>query len=213
MSAYRTTASVLRLRSSPGTDHRIIGRLPHGTTLEALQGPVDGWLRVKARLLDGELTGWVSADHVEPLDPVQVLVEPPWLAIARTEVGVHEHTGPRHNPRIVQYHQATSLHASDDETPWCSSFVNWCMLKATVPGTGSALALSWARWGAHLPQPRLGCITVFRRQVPGNPAAGHVAFFLEQIGNRIHVLGGNQSNSVRIGNYPSADLISYRWNA
>lgn len=77
MSAYRTTASVLRLRSSPGTDHRIIGRLPHGTTLEALQGPVDGWLRVKARLLDGELTGWVSADHVEPLDPVQVLVEPP----------------------------------------------------------------------------------------------------------------------------------------
>ncbi|MBP8824783.1 MAG: TIGR02594 family protein [Flavobacteriales bacterium] len=213
MATYRTTASVLRLRSGPGMDQAIIGRLPRGTPLHGLGAPVHGWLHVQAVLLDGALTGWVSAQHVGPTTGAPHLPEPPWMAIARQEVGVREYAGAQDNPRIVEYHQATSLQASDDETPWCSSFVNWCMLQAGLSGTQSALARSWEHWGGRLREPRVGCITVFKRQVPGNPGAGHVAFFLERIGNRVHVLGGNQSNSVCVGNYPSADLLSYRWTA
>jgi uncharacterized protein (TIGR02594 family) len=140
------------------------------------------------------------------------LQEPRWPTIARREIGVREHAGPQHNPRIVEYHRATSLRASNDETAWCSSFVNWCMQQAQVDGTNHAGARSWANWGVRLTEPRIGCVAVFKRHVPGNPGAGHVAFFLERRGARIHVLGGNQSNSVCIGNYPAADLIGYRWN-
>jgi len=213
MTSYRTTASILRLRIGPGTDQAIIGRLPQGTLLDVLQGPVRGWVRARANLRDGNLTGWVSADHIETVAAISQLDEPRWLPIARNEIGVREFAGPQHNPRIVEYHRATSLRASADETAWCSSFVNWCMLKANIVGTDHAGARSWANWGVPLAAPRVGCVAVFKRHVPGNPGVGHVAFFLERIGGRIHLLGGNQRNSVSITNLPAADLIGYRWKA
>lgn len=65
-----------------------------------------------------------------------------WMRIARGELGQREIAGAAHNPRIVAYHQTTSLRASNDETPWCASFVNWAMEKAGHKGTGSAAAIS-----------------------------------------------------------------------
>lgn len=50
--------------------------------------------------------------------------------IATTQVGVNEISGNKHNPKIVEYHQACTLQASDDETAWCSAFVNWCYIIA-----------------------------------------------------------------------------------
>ncbi|HEX5760734.1 MAG TPA: TIGR02594 family protein [Thermoanaerobaculia bacterium] len=72
------------------------------------------------------------------------------------------------NPRIVEYHRTTSLRATDDEVPWCSAFVNWCMREAGLRGTGSAAARSWLTWGSRLATPRRGCVTVLRRGT--NPA-------------------------------------------
>jgi uncharacterized protein (TIGR02594 family) len=137
---------------------------------------------------------------------------PFWYNIALREMhtGVDEMPGPEsHNPRIVEYHQATSLKATDDETPWCSSFVNWCMLKAGQKRTKSAMARSWLSWGTALEEPRTGSIVVFSR--PPKPTSGHVAFFEEIRGDRILVLGGNQSNQVNISSYPSERLLGYRW--
>ena len=70
-----------------------------------------------------------------------------WMDIARNELGQNEIAGSRDNPRIVDYHGSTSLNASDDETPWCASFVNWVMEQAGIEGTDSAAAMSWADWG------------------------------------------------------------------
>lgn len=50
--------------------------------------------------------------------------------IARAEIGVQEIAGVKHNERILQYHQATTLKAEADEVPWCSAFVNWCVIIA-----------------------------------------------------------------------------------
>lgn len=139
---------------------------------------------------------------------------PKWYQIAMREMetGVDEVPGPEgHNPRIVEYHQATSLKATDDETPWCSAFVNWCMLKAGVPRTNSAAARSWLRWGQNLDAPRTGCVVVFSRL--SNPSSGHVAFFEQTRGDRVLVLGGNQSNQVNISSYPATRLLGYRWPA
>jgi uncharacterized protein (TIGR02594 family) len=128
----------------------------------------------------------------------------PWLEIAQREMatGVKEIPGPRDNPRIVEYHQSTTLHATDDETAWCSAFVNWCMEQAGFKGTQSASSRSWLTWGQELTQPCLGCIVVCK---------GHVGFYYQEEHGRILLLGGNQSNQVKISPYSKNKIISYRW--
>lgn len=121
---------------------------------------------------------------------------PRHLAVAQGELGVHEIRGARHEARVLQYHQATSLRARDDETSWCSSFVNWTMQQAGVRGTGSAAARSWLQWGRAVPRDaghvRPGDVIVFPRG--NNPAQGHVAIVAEVLdGGRVKVIGGNQS--------------------
>lgn len=69
--------------------------------------------------------------------------EAPWFAVARGELGQRDYPGPRHNPRVVEYFNTTSLQANNDETSWCSAFVNWCMLQARQRGTNNAAARSW----------------------------------------------------------------------
>lgn len=135
----------------------------------------------------------------------------PWYGIAMREMetGVDEIPGPQHNPRILEYHQSTTLRATDDETPWCSSFVNWCMEQAGHPGTRSALARSWLAWGRPLEEPRKGCVVVLQRGQ--HPTQGHVGFLHGRERDRLLVLGGNQGDQVNIRSYPADRLLGYRW--
>jgi uncharacterized protein (TIGR02594 family) len=137
-----------------------------------------------------------------------------WLAVAKREMdtGVDEIQGAGDNPRIAEYHRTTTLPSSladQDETPWCSSFVNWCLAQAGLRGTGSALARSWLDWGIVVERPTRGSITVFRRD--GGPNLGHVGFYWSAAGDRILVLGGNQGDQVSIKGYPKSDVLGYRW--
>lgn len=135
-------------------------------------------------------------------------MDPRWLLIALREMGVAETPGPGDNPRIVDYHAATLGRFRDDEVPWCSSFLNWCMAKAGFTPTGSAMARSWLTWGVPLDQPRLGAVTVFQR---GTPPAGHVGLHLAGDEELVWVLGGNQGDRVSVAPYPRARLLGYRW--
>lgn len=135
---------------------------------------------------------------------------PAWLAVALDEVGTKEIAGDEHNPRIVEYHKTTTLAASSDEVPWCSSFVNWVMKQVGIKGTRSAAARSWLTWGRPLSEPVYGCIVVMRRGKA--PAAGHVGFYLEPVGtDYIRVLGGNQSNQVNAATFRRSTVLAYRW--
>lgn len=132
-----------------------------------------------------------------------------WIEIAIMEIGQEEILGSKHNPRIVEYGKAVSLEVSDDETPWCSIFINWCMKQAGIEGTGKANARSWLAWGNLLEKPQSGCVVVFRR---GNSRwKGHVGFYIDEDTTRIKVLGGNQRNSVSYKWYNKQDLLGYRW--
>jgi uncharacterized protein (TIGR02594 family) len=122
---------------------------------------------------------------------------------------VHETPGPHATPRIVEYHAATTLKSTSDETPWCAAFVNWCFKQAGVRATGSARALSFAPWGVFLREPRLGCVAVIEH--PGG--RGHVGFVVgrAKASEHYYLLGGNQGNAVTIKRCPAVEIIGYRW--
>lgn len=133
---------------------------------------------------------------------------PKWYEIAKKELGTKEVSGPKHNPRIIDYHAATSLKATEDEVAWCASFVGWCLEEAGIEGTYSALARSYMDWGEKLSHPKKGCIVIFRR---GKPWQGHVGFLVRETAHSIYLLGGNQDDAVTIQAFSKEDVIGYRW--
>ena len=143
--------------------------------------------------------------------------KPKWLEIAEGEIGQKEITGGE-NSRILEYHASTKLHADEDEVPWCSSFVNWCIEQAGYEGTKNALAKSWLDWGVSLTTPVMGCICVIKQRQKGidvktGSATGyHVAFWLAEKDNRVHLLGGNQSDQVKMSSFGlgSYEIMGYR---
>lgn len=134
--------------------------------------------------------------------------EPEWLKIARREDGTTETAGPASTARILEYHAATSYGAKDDETSWCSSFVNWCMKQAGITGTNNAGARSWMNWGVPLTTPVVGCVAVF-----GYPDSwrGHVGFYVGEDNGSIRVFGGNQGNKVCEASMSKKLLLGFRW--
>lgn len=134
------------------------------------------------------------------------------LKIAEGEIGIKEIPGSGDNPRILEYHACTSLKATDDETPWCSAFVNWVICKAGGTGTNNAMARSWLKWGVPIEEPFPGCIVILKR---GNPPSGHVGIFKyrRSPGGWVHIIGGNQSDQVKISLYAESGVLGYRWEA
>ena len=134
---------------------------------------------------------------------------PKYMLIALGELGQKEVAGAADNPRIVEYHSATSYKATDDETPWCSSFVNWVMKQAGIARTNSAAALQWRDWGMKIDPKKMkyGDVLVWNH----GHGRGHVAFFVGRADNGdILALGGNQSNSVNIGRFTSNVPVEVR---
>lgn len=143
---------------------------------------------------------------------------PSWMEIATKEKGVHEIKGKDANPRIREYHASTTLKAKSDEVAWCSSFVNWCLGRAGVEGTHLASAASWVHWGAACTA-RYGAIAVIYSAGAANSSTSrsgnHVAFLVEETPTHYVLLGGNQSDSVKVSSFPKRKwkLKGYRWPA
>jgi uncharacterized protein (TIGR02594 family) len=136
----------------------------------------------------------------------------PWLDIAMLEAGVALFPTGSSNPRIEAYHRTIPQVRWDDKVPWCSSFLNWCMHAAGLPGTDSALARSWLDWGIPLAAPERGCVVVLWRDEPAS-AKGHVGLLLREDDTRVLLWGGNQLGTVREHSYPKASVLGCRWPA
>ncbi len=213
MSKFRVTVHSLNLREQASISSRRIGFLHRDEIVSLIEVCDDSyWFHVET--ITGK-KGWASSKYLEEsivLEPIGHDDDPPWLNTALSEVGIKEHFGNSHNPRIVEYHRSTYLHsnlANKDETHWCSSFVNWCIEKNHYEGTDSPRARDWENWGAELTSPRRGCIVVLKRG--NNPSTGHVGFYMGETEKEIKVLGGNQDDEVKIKQYPKEKLIGYRW--
>lgn len=128
---------------------------------------------------------------------------PAWLAIALVEYGTKEIRGGE-NKRILEYHSATTLKATEDEVPWCSSFVCWCLEQAGYASTKSAAAKSYVNYGGEGDY-SLGDIVVLSR-TGGN----HVGFCIRRTLSSLQLLGGNQGDRVCITEYNASRIIACR---
>ena len=134
------------------------------------------------------------------------------LKIATAELGVSELEGNEHNPRILQYAREVDLDwYENDETAWCSIFINWVAMKAKFIRSKKPNARSWLNVGFPVENPEPGDIVVYWR---GSKSSwkGHVGIFLgfDQSRQRIYTLGGNQGDSVSISGYSVDRLLEFR---
>lgn len=126
-------------------------------------------------------------------------------------IGTKEIPGAVANKDIVTFANHTSLHATSDEIPWCSSFANFIVDTCGDKGTGSAAARSWLDWGKVLDKPEPGCIVIIDRKDAKNPNAAHVTFFACEAGPySIQCIGGNQGDMVKPSIYLKSKVLGYR---
>lgn len=131
------------------------------------------------------------------------------IEIALSQYGVKEIAGTANNRTIIEYAKESGFKwINNDETPWCSIFVNWCALKAGLPRSGKADARSWLAVGQEVKEPQLGDIVILKR---GTAAwEGHVGIYINEANGFINVLGGNQSDQVKISSFGKTNLLGYR---
>lgn len=123
--------------------------------------------------------------------------------------GLKEIVGSRHEKLIVEFFKEVG-HSwiKTDETPWCCAFMGACLKKGGYHYLKEVAARKYLKYGTPTETPKIGDIVIFKR---GNSSwQGHVAFYVREDEEYIHVLGGNQSNAVNISRYPKSKLLGYR---
>jgi len=135
------------------------------------------------------------------------------MKIAMTQLGQKEIEGPEDNDTIVGYAKESGFDwVNDDETAWCSIFVNWVAMKAGLKRSELANARSWLNVGLNVDDsPEPGDVVIFWRGSEDG-WQGHVGFYFgfSQDGTRVYCLGGNQGNQVSLSAYPIGKVLGYR---
>jgi len=127
-----------------------------------------------------------------------------WMTVATKELGEEAVPAPENNLRVLQYLGAIQSveNVQGDGIEWASAFVEWCLNQVGITGPKDLVATSWLTFGRKVTDPTFGAIVVF--------AFGHVGFVVQEDGDHLRVLGGNQSHAVTVKLYPKADVVGYR---
>ena len=113
------------------------------------------------------------------------------------------------NPQIMAMLRLDMNWPSNDEVPWCSAFVNYIAWLCRHPRSKDLRARSWLNVGIgiKLDDVEAGDIIIIKRgkgEQPGpenTTAPGHVGFYAGRTDSLIEILGGNQSDTVKVSRY------------
>ena len=139
--------------------------------------------------------------------------------IAQRFVGTTEIAGSLDNPQLMAMLKLDNNWPENDEVPWCSAFANYVAWLLRLPRSKSLLARSWLNVGKEigLPGAKAGFdVVILQRgsgEQPGpenSTAPGHVGFYAGQAGNFVQLLGGNQSDQVKVSSYPIDRILGIR---
>jgi uncharacterized protein (TIGR02594 family) len=139
--------------------------------------------------------------------------------LAERFTGLQEMSGSLDNPQIMAMLKLDNRWPENDEVPWCSAFVNYICWLLRLPRSKDLRARSWLQVGKPITLDHACAgfdIVVLSRgphPQPGSEvinAPGHVGFFAGVERDYVQVLGGNQSNTVKVSSYKTEDLLSVR---
>lgn len=138
----------------------------------------------------------------------QMNVEPHWLIVARSLIGLREVPGKEDAPALQKLLVEARAWWSDDATPWCGLIPRISLMRTGYETPRHWYrARAWLDWGIPLELPQVGCVVVYSRK-----GGGHVGFVVGQTHDgRIMTLGGNQRDQVGIDPFDPSRLIGYRW--
>lgn len=119
------------------------------------------------------------------------------VGVAKTYQGMHEG---KNSGSLTRF-----LKVNPRKTPWCAAFANAVLKKAGKKGSGSLTARSFFAWGKRVTTPQPGDVVIIKTK-----RGYHVGFFVGRKGNQVLVIGGNQSNSVKITAYSIRSVAQFR---
>lgn len=123
-------------------------------------------------------------------------------------LGVKEIVGTPNNPIILQWAKDLKLDKiyTNDAIPWCGLFIAYVVKQAGKEVAKNPLyALNWSSWGNAVDVPKLGDILTFKRD-----GGGHVGIYVGEDSECYHVLGGNQSDMVKVSRIAKSRLFKAR---
>lgn len=141
-----------------------------------------------------------------PLGAVERM--PPWMAEMNRRAGLHE---VRDNSALSDWLRSWGRYLGNPkDLPWCGDAVESCVAK-TLPDeplpSNPFWAQAWAKFGIDARGPIVGAIGVIR----WTGSSGHVGIVAGISGDRVNLLGGNQSNSINVSSFPRSKFIAFRW--
>ncbi|WP_443938173.1 TIGR02594 family protein [Pedobacter sp. MW01-1-1] len=179
----------------------------------------NGWENRKKALV--KLKTWFKYDK-SVCDGDSVLLNldgrAPWMKLVWEEEAKNlKETG--FNEEIQKYFDGTPYEKSmranttnEEDVAWCAAFVNWIMKHYGYQGLETkdeydvVRALKWAKWseGRNIGKPVYGALAVKRRK-----GGGHIGFVAGKKGNKVIILGGNQSHKLQCTSYEISDYFAY----
>lgn len=142
------------------------------------------------------------------------------FSMAQRFIGVKETAGQASNPIVLGMLRLDQGWPSDDSVPWCSAFVNYIAWLLRLPRSKSLRARSWLTVGESVyvlvEASAAFDVVIVKRGPDPQPgpevldAPGHVGFFAGMEGDRVLILGGNQSDMVSVAQFPRADILGIR---
>lgn len=143
--------------------------------------------------------------------------------VARRFIGFKEFPGSENSPLVSgMLINASKGVLRDDSVAWCAAFVwnvAWLFNLSRPEWPNSVRARQWLRYGKKLDMCDLTRgydIVVLSRGTAIQPgpqildAPGHVGFYSLIEGDHVHVLSGNQDNSINISPFPISRVLGFR---
>lgn len=137
------------------------------------------------------------------------MTELTWIVEAKKYIGLKENTSKtKHNPTIISWLKELGGWWSNDEVPWCGTFIAHCLKVSNrnIPKHWYR-AKDYLNYGTKLNKPAYGSIGVMSRT-----GGGHVTFIIGKTKDgKLACLGGNQNNEVNIAIYSLDRFENFIW--
>ena len=150
------------------------------------------------KLAPAETTGTHSVPPIEAM--------PPWMAELHRRMGLHE---TRNSKSLIEFLMLGKYLGNPAKLPWCGDAIESAMAK-TLPDeplpSNPFWAQAWAAFGIKVPA-IVGAIGVIR----WSASSGHVGTVAGVNGSKIILLGGNQSNAIKLSSFDRSKFIGFRW--